>query len=112
MKYVSLFAAVILLTPVLEAGNCCKVRQCKPCRTSCTQWYKAKDGTYREMIPYREALSRAEDADDMEIELRAAQAQPLKKSEPTKRKLLTRNRPPRSLSCRSLRRVLKPLSPN
>lgn len=72
MKYLPLFAAALLLTPTLEAGSskCCKVRKCNPCGNSCTRWYKAKDGTYREMIPYREALSRAEDADDMEIELR------------------------------------------
>lgn len=72
MKYLPLFAAVLLLTPTLEAGSksCCQVRRCNPCGSSGTRWYKAKDGTYREMMPYREALSRAEDADDMEIELR------------------------------------------
>ncbi len=73
MKYISFFAAIMLLTPTLEAGskNCCRVQKCNPCGTgSITRWYKAKDGTLREMIPYREALSRAEDADDMEITLR------------------------------------------
>lgn len=77
MKYVSLFAAAVLLTTTVEAGsgNCCQVRSCNPCGSSqrVTRWYKAKDGTLREMIPYRQALSRAEDADDMEIALRGAQ---------------------------------------
>ncbi len=56
----------------------------KPCPTSCNttckpgcstvRWYKAKDGTYREMMPYAKALSRAEDADDMEPVLKKTQA--------------------------------------
>ncbi|MFN9718337.1 MAG: hypothetical protein ACK58L_06575 [Planctomycetota bacterium] len=56
----------------------------KPCQGSCkttcqpgcstVRWYKAKDGTYREMMPYAKALSRAEDADDMEPVLKKAQA--------------------------------------
>jgi chromosome segregation ATPase len=75
MKYIPFFAAIMLLIPSLEAGNknCCRVRTCNPCGTSTasvTQWYTAKDGTLREKMPYREALSRAEDADDMEIALR------------------------------------------
>ena len=40
-----------------------------------TGWYKAKDGTFREMMPYSKALSRAEDADDMEIQLKGVQAE-------------------------------------
>lgn len=60
---------------VVEAGN----RSCKLspnsncCPTSC--WYQAKDGTFREMMPYTKALSRAEDADDMEIQLSGVQAE-------------------------------------
>ena len=38
-----------------------------------TRWYKAKDGTFREMMPYMDALSRAEDADDMEIVFKGVQ---------------------------------------
>jgi len=40
-----------------------------------TRWYRAKDGTFREMMPYMDALSRAEDADDMEIVLKGVQAE-------------------------------------
>ena len=70
---------------VAEAGNrsCCQTAQKNCCSTACcsttsgcsTQWYKAKDGTFREMVPYMEALSRAEDADDMEIKLKGVQQQ-------------------------------------
>ncbi len=75
MKYILFFATIMLLTPSLEAGNrqCRLVRKCNlfgTRTTSVTQWYTAKDGTLREKIPYREALSRSEDADDMEIALR------------------------------------------
>ena len=75
MKYILFFATIMLLTPSLEAGNrnCRRVRTCSPCgtkTTSVTQWYTAKDGTLREKMPYHAALSRAEDADDMEIALR------------------------------------------
>ena len=38
-----------------------------------TRWYKAKDGTFREMMSYKDALSRAEDADDMELQLKGVQ---------------------------------------
>ena len=59
-----------------EAGNrssACQNEQacCSPCQT--TRWYKAKDGTYREMMPYMKALSRSEDADDMEPVLKKTQ---------------------------------------
>lgn len=60
---------------VAEAGQskCCKPAQsCSTC--SATRWYKAKDGTFREMMPYMKALDRAEDADDMEPVLKQAQA--------------------------------------
>ena len=75
MKSILFLATAILLTPAVEGGtkNCCQVRKCNPCgyaTTGATQWYTAKDGTLREKMPYRAALSRAEDADDMEIELR------------------------------------------
>ena len=49
------------------SGNGCNVS------SASTRWYKAKDGTYREMMPYMDALSRAEDADDMEIQLKGVQ---------------------------------------
>ncbi len=59
-----------------EAGlrSCGKTEQ--TCSSSCptTRWYKAKDGTYREMMPYMKALDRAEDADDMEPVLKQTQA--------------------------------------
>ena len=54
-----------------EAGHkssCCKPTAGNCCQT--TRWYKAKDGTFREMVPYMTALSRAEDADDLEIVLK------------------------------------------
>ena len=51
--------------PTTGGGNTC----------GSTQWYKAKDGTFREMMPYTKALSRAEDADDMEIQLKGVQAE-------------------------------------
>lgn len=54
-------------------GNCQTTGGGNTCGSTC--WYKAKDGTFREMIPYTEALSRAEDADDMEIQLQGAQTE-------------------------------------
>jgi len=77
MKYILFFATILLLTPALEAGNrnCRLVPKCNlfglfgTKTTSATQWYTAKDGTLREKISYRAALSRSEDADDMEIAL-------------------------------------------
>lgn len=70
----TVLSATILLSATIEAGqkNCSQSACCNPCST--TQWYKAKDGTYREMLPYAKALSRAEDADDMEPVLKKAQA--------------------------------------
>ncbi len=58
------------------AGQCaCNkpvAASCSPCQT--VQWYKAKDGTFREKMPYSKALDRAEDADDMEPVLKKTQA--------------------------------------
>ena len=48
----------------------CGTSACSTGSGSSTRWYKAKDGTFREMMPYMDALSRAEDADDMDIVLR------------------------------------------
>ena len=66
----------LLLGATAEASrhcSTCKNEQtcCSSCQT--TRWYKAKDGTYREMMPYMKALSRAEDADDMEPVLKQTQ---------------------------------------
>ena len=72
---------------VTANSNCCQTpnsnsqpsdggtaqRGTNTCRS--TRWYKAKDGTFREMMPYMDALSRAEDADDMEIQLKGVQVQ-------------------------------------
>ena len=55
--------------------NGCQTTSCGTRNGCATIWYKAKDGTYREMIPYQDALSRAEDADDMEIKLKEVQTQ-------------------------------------
>jgi len=72
---------------VTANSNCCQTanNNCQPsgggtarCLTNngkSTRWYKAKDGTFREMMPYMDALSRAEDADDMEIQLKSVQVQ-------------------------------------
>ena len=67
----------VLAAGALEAGEKgCFLFPKKKCATTATakQWYRAKDGTYREMIPYAKALSRAEDADDMEIALLKTEA--------------------------------------
>ena len=59
---------------VAEAGHrSCRIAAKSDC--CATRWYKAKDGTFREMIPYSDALSRAEDADDMEIQLKGVQGE-------------------------------------
>lgn len=75
MKNFLLAMSLLAVASTAAAGNrakcCSQGNRCQS--TGCTQttrWYKAKDGTYREMMPYAEALSRAEDADDMEITLR------------------------------------------
>jgi hypothetical protein len=51
-------AVALAFGSVSEAGlkSCLKPEQnnCAPCKT--TRWYKAKDGTYREMMPYKDAL--------------------------------------------------------
>lgn len=65
----------LALGAAAEAGDkkCCAPQpaNCNPCASA--RWYKAKDGTYREMMPYWKALSRAEDADDMEPVLKKTQ---------------------------------------
>lgn len=63
---------------VKPKSNCsqptaCSTSACSTGSGTSTRWYKAKDGTFREMMPYMDALSRAEDADDMEIVLRGVQ---------------------------------------
>lgn len=61
-----------------KSANCCTSQpaQCRP--AACggqTQWYKAKDGTLREMVPYWTALGRAEDADDLEIRVKGVESE-------------------------------------
>ena len=74
MKKLIASLTLAVIAPAVEAGdNGCFLFPKKKCTTTTTQWYKAKDGTYREMMPYAKALSRAEDADDMEIALRKTQ---------------------------------------
>ena len=60
---------------VVADPSCCQPRtdHCSTSGGGSNRWYKAKDGTFREMMNYRDALSRAEDADDMEIQLRGIQ---------------------------------------
>ncbi len=72
MKKLLASLTLAILAPGVEAGDhgCFLFPKKKCTTTTTTQWYKAKDGTYREMMPYAKALSRAEDADDMEIALR------------------------------------------
>jgi hypothetical protein len=62
---------------VVTDPSCCQPRtdHCSTSGGGSNRWYKAKDGTFREMMNYRDALSRAEDADDMEIQLRGIQAE-------------------------------------
>ena len=62
---------------VVADPSCCQPRtdHCSTSGGGSNRWYKAKDGTFREMMNYRDALSRAEDADDMEIQLRGIQAE-------------------------------------
>jgi chromosome segregation ATPase len=71
----TLLTVSLLCSGTANAG---KSSSCSPqpvCCTPAVQWYKAKDGTLREKLPYWTALSRAEDADDMEIKLRDVQAE-------------------------------------
>ncbi|MFN6152686.1 MAG: hypothetical protein ACK5BP_22245 [Planctomyces sp.] len=73
----------ILLSAVLLASTCsfADARDTKGCflfarrnkTTTTTQWYRAKDGTVRKMLPYWDAMHRAEDADRLETELQKAQ---------------------------------------
>ncbi len=68
-----------------QPTNCCTQPACKKCggTTACgttssgptTKWFKAKDGTIREVMTHWEALHRAVDADNMEIELRATRSE-------------------------------------
>jgi colicin import membrane protein len=60
---------------VSSNSNCPQPSACSTGSGSSTRWYKAKDGTFREMMPYMDALSRAEDADDMEIVLKGVRAE-------------------------------------
>jgi len=73
-KLLASLTLAVLAAPGVDArDNGCFLFPKKKCTTTTVQWYKAKDGTYREMIPYARALSRAEDADDMEIALRKSE---------------------------------------
>jgi chromosome segregation protein len=58
-------------------SNCCQTANDNCPSTACgsTRWYKAKDGTLREMMSYKDALSRAEDADDVEHRMKEVQEQ-------------------------------------
>lgn len=75
MNRITVVAAVfVICAGRAEAGRLFNL--CQPKSTCCTpavQWYKAKDGTLREKLPYWTALSRAEDADDLEIKLHAVE---------------------------------------
>lgn len=73
---------LMILLIVISAGRLAVEAGDRSCRLSSKSnccptagWYKAKDGTFREMMPYDKALSRAEDADDMEIQLGNVQAE-------------------------------------
>ena len=57
--------------------SCCQTSgdSCPASACGSTRWHKAKDGTFREMMSYKDALSRAEDADDMEFQLKGVQEQ-------------------------------------
>lgn len=72
----------ILLSAVLLASACsaADAGDSKGCflfgrrtKTTTTQWYRAKDGTVRKMLPYWDAMHRAEDADKLEAELQKSQ---------------------------------------
>lgn len=74
----------ILLSAVLLASTCsfADARDTKGCflfarrtKTTTTQWYRAKDGTVRKMLPYWDAMHRAEDADKLETELQQARTE-------------------------------------
>lgn len=76
MKHMLVVLSIVLVASSTARGVCAE-RSGKSCRDCCTttRWYKAKDGTYREMLPYSKALSRAEDADDLEIKLRGVETE-------------------------------------
>ena len=73
----STITVTLAMTVAAAAGeNACPqpaASGCSPCQS--TQWYKAKDGTFRKKMPYAKALDRAEDADDMEIQLKGVQTE-------------------------------------
>jgi len=77
MKHLLITLTVVLAcTASARAGH--KASGCKLASGNCCQtigWYTAKDGTCREMVPYMTALSRAEDADDMEIKLKSTRGE-------------------------------------
>ena len=63
-----------------KSARCCPKPSagCATSAVACTsrvEWYQAKDGTFREKLPYWTALSRAEDADDLEIRLRTVETE-------------------------------------
>lgn len=69
-------AILIAATEVAHAGHkvCCVTytRCCTPLAGGkVSRWYRAKDGSLREQVSYEKALSRAEDADDLERALKS-----------------------------------------
>ena len=72
---------LLLLSLVCSSSTAVAGKSKVCCPTPCTpaacapraEWYKAKDGSLREKPEYWAAVSRAEDADDMEIVLRGVQ---------------------------------------
>lgn len=69
-------AILIAAAEVVNAGHkvCCVTytRCCTPLAGGkVSRWYRAKDGSLREQLSYEKALSRAEDADDLERALKA-----------------------------------------
>jgi hypothetical protein len=79
MKLINLPVAIAILiaaTEVAHAGHkvCCVTytRCCTPLAGGkVSRWYRAKDGSLREQLSYEKALSRAEDADDLERALKS-----------------------------------------
>jgi len=74
----------ILLSAVLLASACsaADAGDSKGCflfgrrtKTTTTQWYRAKGGTARKMLPYWDAMHRAENADKLETELQKSQTE-------------------------------------
>ncbi|MGV2338914.1 MAG UNVERIFIED_CONTAM: hypothetical protein LVR18_34490 [Planctomycetaceae bacterium] len=94
----------ILLSAVLLASACSAAdagdsRGCflfgRRTKTTTTQWYRAKDGTVRKMLPYWDAMHRAEDADKLETELQKSRPNSLQPRPPTHKPPL--NSPPPKL---------------